>query len=113
LYMNKIVEEVLDANMLMFINEAARDGHTILRRHGHSGRGFRCSVWRPFIRGTCYSIIPAIMQGPVDMERFLKFLKEQVMPFTNPYPGPCSVLVMDNCCIYHGEDICCLVEDDH
>ncbi|KIK18459.1 hypothetical protein PISMIDRAFT_84191, partial [Pisolithus microcarpus 441] len=66
-----------------------------------------------------YSIIPTIMldgiiaydimQGPVNMERFLKFLKEQVMPFTNPYPGPRSVLVMDNCRIHHGEDIHCLV----
>ncbi|KIK23143.1 hypothetical protein PISMIDRAFT_33273, partial [Pisolithus microcarpus 441] len=50
-----------------------------------------------------------IVEGPVNMEQFLRFLKE-VMPFTNPYPGPCSVLIMDNCCIHHGEDIHCLVE---
>jgi len=36
------------------------------------------------------------------------------MPFTNPYPGPRSVLVMDdNCRIDHGEDVRRLVEDDH
>ncbi|KIK14323.1 hypothetical protein PISMIDRAFT_78067, partial [Pisolithus microcarpus 441] len=62
-----------------------------------------------------YSIVPAItldgiiaydiVEGPVDMERFLKFLKEQVMPFTSPYPGPRSVLVMDNCGIHHGDGI--------
>ncbi|KIK21662.1 hypothetical protein PISMIDRAFT_75968, partial [Pisolithus microcarpus 441] len=50
-----------------------------------------------------------IVQGPIDMEQFLKFLKEQ-MPFTNPYPGPHSILIMDNCCIHHGEGICHLVE---
>ncbi|KIK24199.1 hypothetical protein PISMIDRAFT_99033, partial [Pisolithus microcarpus 441] len=70
-----------------------------------------------------YSIIPAItlngitaydiVEGPVNMEWFLRFLKEHVMLFTNLYPGPCSVLIMDNCCIHHGEDICHLVEDDH
>jgi len=35
------------------------------------------------------------------------------MPFTTPYPGPRSVLVMDNCRIHHGEDVRRLVEDDH
>ena len=33
------------------------------------------------------------------------------MPFTNPYPGPRSVLIMDNCRIHHGEEIRVLVED--
>lgn len=35
------------------------------------------------------------------------------MPFTNPYPGPRSVLIMDNCRIHHGERLRQLVEDDH
>ncbi|KIM50222.1 hypothetical protein SCLCIDRAFT_80849, partial [Scleroderma citrinum Foug A] len=68
-----------------------------------------------------YSIIPAItldriiaydiVEGPVDTECFVRFLNEQVMPFTNPYPGPRSVLIMDNCRIHHGEAVRCLVED--
>ena len=33
------------------------------------------------------------------------------MPFTTLYPGPHSVLVMDNCRIHHGEHIHTLVED--
>ncbi|KIM56235.1 hypothetical protein SCLCIDRAFT_42119, partial [Scleroderma citrinum Foug A] len=66
-----------------------------------------------------YSIIPVLMldgiiaydivEGPVDTEQFIKFLKDQVMPFTNPYPGPRSVLIMDNCCIHHGDEVRCLV----
>ncbi|KIK23780.1 hypothetical protein PISMIDRAFT_50231, partial [Pisolithus microcarpus 441] len=62
-----------------------------------------------------YSIIPAItldgiiaydiVEGPVDSERFVKFLKDEVMPYTNPYPGPRSVVIMDNCRIHHGEDV--------
>ncbi|KIM62793.1 hypothetical protein SCLCIDRAFT_75144, partial [Scleroderma citrinum Foug A] len=52
-----------------------------------------------------------IVEGPVDTEHFVRFLNEQVMPFTNPYPGPRSMLIMDNCRIHHGEAVHCLVED--
>lgn len=34
------------------------------------------------------------------------------IPLTNPYPGPCSVLVLDNCCIHHAEEIWHLIEDE-
>ena len=46
LYMNCIAEEVPDPNMLLFIDEAARDEHTISRRYGCSGRGIHCTVQR-------------------------------------------------------------------
>ncbi|KIN92821.1 hypothetical protein M404DRAFT_172528 [Pisolithus tinctorius Marx 270] len=54
-----------------------------------------------------------IIKGAVDGEHFLQFLKEHIMPFTNTYPGPCSIIIMDNCCIHHGEEIHKLVEDMH
>ena len=90
LYMNRIAEEVPDPNiMLMFIDEAARDERTISRRFRRSGKGICCTTQRPFVRGTHYSIIPAItldgiiayniVEGPVDTEQFVKFLKEQVV----------------------------------
>ncbi|KDQ52187.1 hypothetical protein JAAARDRAFT_111671, partial [Jaapia argillacea MUCL 33604] len=50
-----------------------------------------------------------IIKGPVTSERFLVFLRE-FLPFTNPYPGPRSVLVLDNCSIHHNEEIRKLVE---
>ena len=31
----------------------------------------------------------------------------------NPYPGPHSVIVMDNCCIHKSEAINVLIEDMH
>ena len=34
------------------------------------------------------------------------------IPLTNPYPGPRSVLILDNCHIHHAEEICELVEDE-
>lgn len=35
------------------------------------------------------------------------------MPFTNPYPGARSVLVLDNCNIHKTESIRALVEDEY
>ncbi|KZP06825.1 hypothetical protein FIBSPDRAFT_655224, partial [Athelia psychrophila] len=68
-----------------------------------------------------YSILPIltldgiiahdIFEGSVTSERFVKFLRE-LIPLTNPYPGPRSVLVLDNCSIHHAEAIRVLVEDE-
>ncbi|KIM64575.1 hypothetical protein SCLCIDRAFT_77355, partial [Scleroderma citrinum Foug A] len=68
-----------------------------------------------------YSIVPIItldgiityeiIEGPVNSEWFARFLREYVLPLTTPYPGPQSVLVLDNCRIHHNEAICQLVED--
>ncbi|KAI0713719.1 hypothetical protein C8Q76DRAFT_578143, partial [Earliella scabrosa] len=74
-----------------------------------------------------YSILPAlstdgiialdILEGSVNKERFLEFLNDQLYsdpslyaPQLNPYPGPRSVVVMDNCSIHHDEEICQIVE---
>ena len=35
------------------------------------------------------------------------------MPLTNPYPGPRSVIVMDNCRIHKSEAVRALIEDMH
>ncbi|KAJ6542874.1 hypothetical protein B0H19DRAFT_875396, partial [Mycena capillaripes] len=51
-----------------------------------------------------------VIEGSVNTEHFLSFLEEHI-PLTNPYPGPRSVLVLDNCSIHHAEEICILVED--
>ncbi|KZP19646.1 hypothetical protein FIBSPDRAFT_697513, partial [Athelia psychrophila] len=68
-----------------------------------------------------YSILPIltldgiitynIIEGSVTSERFLEFLRE-LLPLTNPYPGPCRVLVLDSCQIHHSEEIQALVEDE-
>ncbi|KAG2112370.1 uncharacterized protein F5147DRAFT_527949, partial [Suillus discolor] len=52
-----------------------------------------------------------IIEGPVTSERFVQFLREH-LPLTNPYPGPRSVLVLDNCCIHHSDEVCRLVEEE-
>ena len=88
-YMNHIGMEAPDANMLVFIDEAAMDKRTSVRWYGWAPAGQHCHVQRPFVRGLRYSILPAItldgiivydiIEGAVDGDRFLQFLRDQVV----------------------------------
>jgi transposase len=81
LYMNYIGAEAPDANMLLFIDEAAKDRRTSTRPCGRSLRGQRCYGLRYFICGVRYSILPAItldgvityniIEGPVNNAHFV------------------------------------------
>ena len=119
--MNHIADIVTNADMLMFVDEAAWNRHTSGRRKGWSFNGQRCVQHRFFVRGERFSILPVltidgiithdIIPGSVTTDRFLLFLRELVIPLTNPYPGPRSVLILDNCNIHHSEKVRALVED--
>jgi hypothetical protein len=86
---NHIGAEAPDANMLLFIDEVAKDWHTSCCPSGRSFRGQCCLGQQYFVRSVCYSILPAIMldgiimydiiEGPVDSARFLCFLQEHVV----------------------------------
>ena len=88
-YMNRIGAEAPDANMLLFIDEAAKDRRTSCRPSGRSFQGQCCHGKRYFVRGVRYSILPAItldgiitydiIEGPVDSTRFLRFLQEHIV----------------------------------
>lgn len=89
LYMNRIGAEAPDANMLVFTDGAAKNKRTCARRYGRSPVGQHCQARQPFVRGVPYTILPAItldgviaydiIEGPVDGERFLQFLKDQIV----------------------------------
>jgi transposase len=121
-YMNRIADIITNPNMLMFIDESARNRHTSGRRKGWAFAGKRCILHRFFVCGQRFSILPVltidgiithdIIPGSVTSECFLQFLQELVIPLTNPYPGPRSVLVLDNCNIHHSENVRTLVEDE-
>nr|GAT45074.1 Tc1-mariner class transposase [Mycena chlorophos] len=123
LFMNRIGRDVPDPNCLIFLDESAHDQRTAYRRRGYALRGMRCLLRCHFVRGTRYSILPAlsldgiiaydIIEGSVTAERFEEFLREFVMPLTNPYPGPRSVLILDNCRIHHADSIRKLIEEDN
>ncbi|KAF8888945.1 hypothetical protein CPB84DRAFT_1628129, partial [Gymnopilus junonius] len=61
-----------------------------------------------------YSVLPAITMegiiyshitvGSYDGDKFLHWLAG-LLEVMNPYPGPRSVLILDNCCIHHVEGV--------
>jgi len=59
--MNLIAEEAPVVSMLIFVDEAAKNEHTLSCRYGHSGKGVCYVVQRQFVRGLQYSIIPIII----------------------------------------------------
>ena len=136
-YINWVVTLVPDPNMLMFMDQTAKDERTTARQMGWSRIGTPCVQWACFVHGRHYSILPVptldglitwdIIEGSVTSEQFVRFLCEMVVcstgfslsnlmsvaqiPLTNPYPGPHSVLVLDNCSIHHTNKVQELVED--
>jgi hypothetical protein len=59
-----------------------------------------------FTRGPSFTILPAytidgfitwmIAQGGINQSRFNEFMKKQVIPLCNSYPGFRTVIVLDN-----------------
>ena len=121
-FMNHIADVATNPDMLMFIDEAARNRRTSGRSRGWAFTGDRCIQHRFFVRGQRFSILPVltidglithdIIPGSINAERFFQFLQELVIPLTNPYPGPRSILILDNCNIHHSEKVRALVEDE-
>jgi transposase len=78
-----------DPDLFVFLDESSVDNKTGQRKNGRSHRGTPCVRRATFIRGTRYSILPAltvngimamdIFPGSVDHECFLQFLHEQVV----------------------------------
>jgi len=87
--MNTIADQVPDPEMLMFIDEAAKNKRTSGRVKGWSLKGKPCPQRRCFVRGQRYSILPVltldgiitydIIEGSVTATRFLQFLRELVV----------------------------------
>ncbi|KAF5317766.1 hypothetical protein D9619_012502 [Psilocybe cf. subviscida] len=122
IYMNTFASLVSDPWMVMFVDEAARNKKSSARRKGWSLKGRRCVQRQCFVRGQRFSILPVltldgiiaydIIPGSVTAQIFLEFIRVNIIPLTNPYPGPRSVLVLDNCNIHHSEALRQLVEDE-
>lgn len=88
-FMNCIGDLAPDPHMLIFMDESSRNDRTSHQRTGRSRRGIRCVQRQCFVRGTRYSLLPAltldgiiaydVFEGSVTSERFLAFLREQVV----------------------------------
>ena len=105
----------LSYEQLIYIDESAANEHTPWRKRGWSAFGFAPTVKMPVKRSERYSILPAytsegiiachIHQGSIDGPRLASWLELQVFRHCNPFPGPRSVLIMDNCSTHHWDYI--------
>ena len=76
-------------DLFVFIDESAVDNKTVQRPQGWSTVGGRSVSQCTFLRGKCHSILPAlssdgiialeIIEGSVNKERFLQFLRDRVV----------------------------------
>ncbi|KAF8835523.1 hypothetical protein BDN67DRAFT_867015, partial [Paxillus ammoniavirescens] len=96
--------------------------HEELLSDGSQGRamsGERAELIDVFVHGDCYSVVAAmttdgyiaadVTEGSYDTELFNNFIIEKVLPQTNPFPAERSVLLLDNCCIHHNDELVELV----
>jgi transposase len=125
------------AEYFVWLDESSVDDFTNLRTEGWAAFGRACVSRETFIRGQRYSVLPAlttdgivaldIFEGSVNKERFISFIQNNVVcaasiclpcdlcsfeqaPILNPFPGPRSVVVLDNCAIHHDREIRNIIE---
>ncbi|KAJ7694065.1 hypothetical protein B0H17DRAFT_932109, partial [Mycena rosella] len=82
---------------------------------GRAPKGKRAVKWQKFVRArratdtallTLDSIVASkVVEGSMKRKEYLEFLEFQVLPLCSLFPGPLSILVMDNARIHHGEEV--------
>jgi transposase len=108
-------------SQIVSIDESAANERSGDRRRGWSPVGHPAIASYSVKRSERWSILPAmtidgylafeIYQGGFNQERFNAFLREKVLPQCTPYPGPRSILIMDNASIHHHPDVTSMCED--
>ncbi|KAE8222658.1 hypothetical protein CF319_g4182 [Tilletia indica] len=96
-----------DPWQLVFADESSFNNRTALRPRGWAPLGEHAIERQLFLRGERFSLLPALSMdglfapwvtlGSVNGEQFLAWVKNHLMPYMNRYPGPRSVLILDNC----------------
>lgn len=104
------IQKSWTADQLVFLDESAANERTGDRKYGWAPIGTPCEVARRLKRSEKWSVLPAltidgylshlVIQGSITSEVFENFVEEQVLPHCSPYPGPCSVLILDNASIH-------------
>jgi transposase len=99
------------ASQLVFIDESGSDERSGDRMYGWTDKGVRAQVERWLSKRDRISVLPAYtidgyiasrtFKGTCTGDIFEEFIIEQVLPKTTPYPGPRSVLIMNNASVHH------------
>ncbi|ODQ50892.1 hypothetical protein SAICODRAFT_44558, partial [Saitoella complicata NRRL Y-17804] len=98
-------------DQLIFLDESAVDERSAHRKFGYAPAGNRAIEDCTLIHSKRWSVLPAltstglpalwIFQGSFNADCFVEFVKEELLPIVGPYPGPNSIVVLDNCRIHH------------
>jgi hypothetical protein len=97
----------------VFVDEVHKNDRHLQRRYGYSRSGVRIVVKGIYQRGIAYSMIGAVhwggyltahaKKGTIKADDFQVFVNSCLSTTTSPYPGPCSVIVLDGASV-HGTD---------
>ena len=98
------------ADQLTFIDESGFNSKLGERKRGWGPKGKPVVFKVNTQRGENLSLLPAftihgymtcnIYRGAVNAEMFEEFIEYDVLPHCNPYPGPKSIIIMDNAGIH-------------
>ena len=90
-------------------------GLTVVIRYDYSLRGLTPVCHRFLVRGTRISSVVAMSSsgvlayefhtGTMNGDKFFDFVRGNLIPSMQPFPGPNSILIMDNCSIHHVEEV--------
>ena len=110
-----------NASQLVFLDESACNERTGDRKFGWAPIGRGCEVSHPTKRSERWSVLPAlsvdgylsyiIYQGSITAEIFEQFVEQQVLPHCTPYPGPRSIIILDNATIHKSAWLANLCEE--
>jgi transposase len=125
------------AHYLISIDEVSKDDRTYTRLWGRAPVGQRVEQHDPFVRKRRYSMLAGlvldegiissrVLEGSFTHDTFLEYLRDDLvgsffhlsllatdifqLPLTTPFPGPRSVLLLDNARIHHSEEVTNLVQ---
>jgi transposase len=94
----------------VFLDESGINAKSGERTHGWGRKGKIVTEAAPYVKAENYSVLPGmtvdgyiacnVYQGSVNRERFKSLVEHDLLPHCNAYPGPRSVIVMDNASIH-------------
>ncbi len=103
----------MEAEQLVFLDESAANERSAHRKYGWAPVGITPHEYKSIKRSERWSILPAytadgfitweIIQGSYSTELFNDFVEFNLLPFCNRFPGPRSIIVLDNARIHLSE----------